>query len=57
MRFAECRGGGTTVDAVYLDTFEITHDETRSQERLGSVKDVTEDLTPSLRRALEDPET
>ena len=32
MRFAERRGGGTMVDAIYLDTFVITHEETRSQE-------------------------
>ena len=49
MRFAERRGGGTTVDAIHLDTFVITHDETRSQELLGGVKDGTGDVTPSLR--------
>jgi len=57
MRFAERRGGGTTIDAVHLDTFVVAHEETRGQERLGGVKDDTEDVTPSLRRALEDPET
>jgi len=41
MRFAERRGGGTTIDATYLDTFVITHEETRSQERLDGIKDVT----------------
>ena len=49
MRFAERRGGGTMVDAIYLDTFSSTREGAQSQERLGGVKDVTGspgDLTP-----------
>jgi len=29
MRFAERRGSGTAIDVVHLDTFVITHEETR----------------------------
>jgi len=48
MKFAE-RRGGTTIDAICLDTFLTTHEETRGQERLDGVKDVTGrsgDLSP-----------
>jgi len=41
IRFVECRGGGTMVDAIYLDTFSSTHEGAQSQERLDGVKDVT----------------
>ena len=49
IRFVQCRGSGTMVDAIYLDTFSSTHEGVQSQERLDSVKDVTGrpgDLTP-----------
>jgi len=49
LRFVERRGGGATVDAIYLDTFSSTHEGAQSQERLDGVKDVTGrsgDLTP-----------
>ena len=50
IRFVERRGGGTPVDAIYLDTLLSTHEGAQSQERLDGLKDVTGrsgDLTPT----------
>jgi len=57
LRFVECRGGAATIDAIYLDTFSSTREETQSRERLDGIKDVIGDLTSSPRRAPEDPAT